>query len=112
MSSASPDLLSLYEKITSFIHAQGDDVQEKQLKLYVAFKRLRNFVCATVIPKNDAQIRLWLKLDPTTVQLEEGFSRDVRTVGHWGTGDLELIVRTQVDVEKACPLIERSYQEN
>lgn len=112
MSSASPDILSLYEKITSFIHAQGDDVQEKQLKLYVAFKRLRNFVCATVIPKNDAQIRLWLKLDPTTVQLEEGFSRDVRTIGHWGTGDLELVVRNQADLDKALPLIERSYQEN
>ena len=109
---ASPILLDLFEQIKSFIHVQGDDVQEKNLKLYTAFKRLRNFVCAVVTPKQDPQIRLWLKLDPESVKLEEGFSRDVRSVGHWGTGDLEVIIRTKADFEKARPLIERSYQEN
>ncbi len=110
--SASPDLLALFEQVKSFILAQGDDVQEKPLKLYTAFKRLRNFVCATVIPKQDPHIRLWLKLDPNSLTLEEGFSRDVRSIGHWGTGDLEVVVRTPADFEKARPLIERSYQEN
>jgi predicted transport protein len=57
-------------------------------------------------------MRLWLKLDPDSLTLEEGFSRDVRSIGHWGTGDLEIVVRTQSDFEKARPLIERSYQEN
>lgn len=110
--SASPALLVLFEQIKSFVHAQGDDVQEKHLKLYTAFKRLRNFVCATVIPKQGPHIRLWLKLNPDTVRLEEGFSRDVRTVGHWGTGDLEITIRNADDLAKAQPLIERSYQEN
>ena len=112
ITSASPDLLALFEQVKSFILAQGDDVQEKPLKLYTAFKRLRNFVCATVIPKQDPHMRLWLKLDPDSLTLEEGFSRDVRSIGHWGTGDLEIVVRTQSDFEKARPLIERSYQEN
>ena len=112
IASASPDLLALFEQVKSFILAQGDDVQEKPLKLYTAFKRLRNFVCATVIPKQDPHMRLWLKLDPDSLTLEEGFSRDVRSIGHWGTGDLEIVVRTQSDFEKARPLIERSYQEN
>jgi predicted transport protein len=110
--SASPALLALFEQIKSFVHAQGDDVQEKHLKLYTAFKRLRNFVCATVIPKQDPHVRLWLKINPDSVILEEGFSRDVRTIGHWGTGDLEITVRNSTDLEKARPLIERSYQEN
>ncbi len=112
IASASPDLLDLFEQIKSFILAQGDDVQEKPLKLYTAFKRLRNFVCATVIPKQDPHIHLWLKLDPDSLTLEEGFSRDVRSIGHWGTGDVEVVVRTPTDFEKARPLIERSYQEN
>ena len=109
---SSPALLALFEQIKSFVHAQGDDVQEKHLKLYTAFKRLRNFVCATVIPKQDPHVRLWLKINPDSVILEEGFSRDVRTIGHWGTGDLEITVRNSTDLEKARPLIERSYQEN
>lgn len=109
---ASKALIELYDKVGSYILAQGDDVHKKQLKLYVAFKRLRNFVCAAVIPKQDAQIRLWLKLDPNTIELEEGFSRDVRNIGHWGTGDLEVTIRNDKDFENAKPLIERSYQEN
>ena len=52
-----------------------------------------------------------LKLDPDTVVLEDGFSRDVREIGHWGTGDLELTVRTLADLVKAKPLLERSYRE-
>jgi len=53
-----------------------------------------------------------LKVDPDTVALEEGFSRDVREIGHWGTGDLELTVRTLADLDKAKPLLERSYNES
>jgi len=35
-----------------------------------------------------------------------------RNIGTWGTGDLELTLRTQADLERARPLIDRSYQEN
>jgi predicted transport protein len=58
------------------------------------------------------RLQLYLKLNPDSVELVEDFSRDVRTIGHWGTGDLELSLRTQADLEKAKVLIERSYQEN
>ena len=112
LASASPALLSLFEKLTSYTHSLGDDIQQKQLKLYVAFSRIKNFVCATLISKQDPHIRLWLKLDPDTVTLSEGFTRDVRKIGHWGTGDLEVILRTEADLEKAKALIERCYQEN
>lgn len=52
---------------------------------------------------------LTLKLDPDSVALEDGFSRDVRQIGHWGTGDLELTLRTTADLERAKPLLDRSY---
>lgn len=53
-----------------------------------------------------------LKLDPDTVALEAGFSRDVRNIGSWGTGDLELTLRSCADMERALPLLARSYNEN
>lgn len=109
---ASPELLLLYEQTRNFILAQGDDIIEKQLKLYIAFRRIKNFVCATLISKEDPHVRLWLKLDPNTVSLEKGFTRDVREVGHWGTGDLEVVLRSHADFDKAKTLIERAYQEN
>ena len=33
-------------------------------------------------------------------------------VGHHGTGDLELTIRNHDDLEKAKPLIQKSFQEN
>ena len=53
-----------------------------------------------------------MKLDPRSVTLETGFTRDVRTISHWGTGDLELIIRTDDDLEKAKPLLLRSYEQS
>jgi predicted transport protein len=112
IATASPELLALFEQTRSFILAQGDDIIEKPLKLYVAFRRLKNFVCMSLISKQDPHVFLTLKLDPTSVVLENGFSRDVTHIGHWGTGDLELTLRTPADFEKAKSLIERAYQEN
>lgn len=112
LATASSDLLALYEQTRSFILAQGDDIIEKPLKLYIAFRRIKNFICATLISKEDPHVRLWLKLDPGTVALEKGFTRDVRAVGHWGTGDLEVVLRIPADFIKAKALIEQAYQEN
>ncbi len=112
LASASPELLALFEQTRSFILAQGDDIIEKPVKLYVAFRRLKNFVCMSLISKQDPHVFLTLKLDPATVALEPGFARDVSKIGHWGTGDLELTLRATADFEKAKPLIERAYQEN
>lgn len=58
------------------------------------------------------KLLVMLKLDPDTVALETGFSRDVRDIGTWGTGDLELTLRSRADMERALPLLERSYTEN
>lgn len=99
----------LYDDLKSFILSLGDDINAKELRRYFAFARLKNFVC--LLPMKSA-LKLWLKLDPDSIALEDGFSHDVRGKGHWGTGDLEVYIRTQADLEKAKPLIERAYQEN
>lgn len=52
-----------------------------------------------------------LQNDTDTVTQEESFSHDVRQIGHWGTGDLELCLRSNADLERAKPLLERAYQE-
>ena len=109
LSQAQPAIRELYESLAGYLSALGDDVQEKHLKLYTAFRRLKNFAC--VIPYRD-KLLVMLKLDPDTVALESGFSRDTRNIGTWGTGDLELTLRTLADLDKAKPLLERSYSES
>ncbi|MCF7220891.1 DUF5655 domain-containing protein [Marilutibacter chinensis] len=104
-----PETRAVYDALAAHVLALGDDVQERKLKLYTAFRRLKNFVCVVMYPN---KMLVYLKVAPDTVALEEGFSRDVRQIGTWGTGDLELTLHSMADLERAKPLIERSYNES
>ena len=111
LASLEGDLKDLYEALKAFLAAMGDDVQVKTLKYYVAFRRLRNFACVEVHPTKRC-LTVFVNLDPKLVSAERGFTRDVTNKGHFGTGNVELTIRTLADLEKAKPLILRSYQES
>ena len=100
---------NIFYSIRDYVLSLGDDIAENQLKLYVAFKKAKNFVCVEVY---QSQILCHLKLNPDTVDLVPGFIEDVRTKGHWGTGDLRLIIKSIEDFEKVKLLIDRAYSEN
>lgn len=102
-------LQDLYQALRDHILALGDDVQEKRLKYYVAFKRIRNFACVEVRPIKSV-VLAYLKIDPDEVDLLPEFTRDVRGKGHFGTGDLEVRIRTPEDLERAKPLFQQSYE--
>ena len=108
---AGPELKELYEAVRDHMTSLGDDVQERFLKWYIAYKRLKNFATVQLQPGKNSLL-MWLPLNPDEVTPEEGFSRDVRNVGHHGTGDLELTLRSIDDLEKAKPLIQKSFDEN
>lgn len=109
LAQASPEVRDRYEALKAHLLALGDDVQLKTAKDYFAFRRLKNFACVEVRPQV-ARLSLYLKVDPGSVTLETGFTRDVREIGHFGTGDLEVVVHTDDDLERAKPLIIRSYE--
>ena len=101
-------LRDLYHSLRDHILALGDDIQETRLKYYVAFKRLRNFACVEVHPIKST-VTMYLKVDPDTIELTSNFTRDVRKIGHYGTGELEVSIRTSDDLERAKPLLQKSY---
>lgn len=108
LASVSEDIRNLYFSICGFIESLGDDISQNQLKLYLAYKKVQNIVCIEIYNK---QIILYLKLNPENVILEKGFTRDMRNVGHYGTGDLQVLVKNANDFEKAKPLLEKAYHE-
>ncbi|UXI68938.1 DUF5655 domain-containing protein [Tahibacter amnicola] len=108
LESATESTRQLYADLRSFALALGDDVTEKPLKLYTAFRKLRNFT-TVVVQAN--RLLVYVKLDPATITMEKDFSRDVSAIGHWGTGDVELWIHAPPDLERAKPLIERAYRE-
>ena len=102
-------LLDLYHSVRDHILAIGDDVREKRLKYYVAFKRIKNFACLEVRPSK-LKLLVYLKVDPDTVETWGNFLRDVRAVSHFGTGDLKVTIRSPQDFERAKPLFLESYE--
>jgi predicted transport protein len=105
-----PDhLRDLFDALEAYLMALGDDVTRKTLKYYFAFRRIKNFACVEIHPQNQTLL-IYVKVDPDSVELEDGFTRDVRAIGHFGTGDLEIRVKAAGDLERAKPLLLRSYE--
>lgn len=105
---AKDDIKILYSEICDYVESLGDDISSNQLKYYLAYKKVANICCIEVFKDH---IFLRVKVNPDSVVLEDNFSRDTRGIGHYGTGDLELTIRTDADVDKAKPILQRAYNE-
>jgi len=101
-----PEMNDLFSSLESYLMSLGDDVQRKDLKLYVAFKRLRNIACVIV---QKQKLIVFVGLDPSTVDPVSGFTRDMRKIGHRAPGNLEISLTTHADLDRAKPLLQRSY---
>ena len=100
-------LSDLVDSLEGYVMSLGDDVQRKELKLYAAFKRLKNFA-SVVLQKN--RLLLYLHVDPAQLNPIPPNGRNVSQQGHWGTGDLELSLTSQADLDAAKPLILVAYE--
>jgi len=106
---ASPQLLDLYHAVADHLQAAGDDVQVKTTDFYVAFRRLKNFCCVEIRNQLN-KVLVYARIDPGTIDIEPGFTRDMRDINHFGTGDLEITIQSLADLDKAKPLLDQAYE--
>ena len=110
LADASPELTALFEELCSFTDQLGDEVQRKEVKLYTAFKRIKNFASIVIMPgKKDPKLQIYLKL-PGEMAEGNNFSRDVSNIGHWATGNFEVNIREIAELDKVKELIAQSYE--
>jgi predicted transport protein len=100
-------LAELAASVDEVLLGLGDGITRVQRKQYCAYQRLRNF--ASVCPPQRTKLLVYLSADPREVDLVPHFTRDVTGLGHHGTGDLELQLRTERDLERARDLFRASY---
>jgi len=93
--------------IQEFIVGLDPAIEEVPKKLYIAYRISQNIVCMEL---HMQKIILFLKLDTKVVTGPAGISRDVSSIGHFGTGDLEVTIKNASDFESAKPFIEKAYQ--
>ena len=93
--------------VAEFLMPLDPSMEESPKKLYIAYKISQNIACMEL---QKERVLLFVKLDPKKVNLPRKIARDVTTIGHSGTGDLELSVRTPDDLETVKPVLEQAYQ--
>lgn len=107
-----PELRKIFIDMADTIISTGspDEISREDLQFYVAFRKSKNFATSVIMNK---KILLYLHLEPTAVKEPLALvPRDVTHIGHWGTGNLELTIYNQNDLESAKPLIKLAYEKN
>ena len=100
-------VLPLFELVRSYILSLHNSVQEVPKQKYIGYKAPEYFV---FIQAMEFKLKVFLKLDPGRVTHIPGKTRDVSSIAHFATGDLECIVRSKEDMAWLEPLIAKSYK--
>lgn len=104
LANGSDETRELYFKFKDAILNLADDIQVVANKLYIVFKKGRNIVCMNIQKK---QIRMWIGAKWGTIDDAKGIAIDVSNTGHWGTGDYEVNVNSDRDLEYIMSLIKQ-----
>jgi len=72
----------------------------------VGYKHGKNF-CEIRI--QSSQLKIWLDITSDNLNDPYNLARDVSNIGHWGTGDVEINLDNQRDLDKVLYLIEQTY---
>lgn len=98
----------LYETLKNAI-LNLDELELKPKKKYIAFVSGSNVVDIH-IQKN--ALKIWLNLQQGDLDDPKKIARDVSSVGHWGNGDYEIVMRTDEEMEYILSLIKQSLKKN
>lgn len=97
----------LYEALRRELLALDECVYEEFLKLYVAFKAETNFV--DVIPKANS-LRLTLNLDYPEIDDPRNLCRDVKGLGRWGNGNVQVDLQSFEEMKYVVGLARQSLE--
>ena len=103
----SEEIFELYEKFRDAILNLADDIEIKPQKFYVAFKKDGNIACLEMQKK---KMKIFIGAKAGTLDDARGLSKDVSNIGHYGTGDYEIHVTNDNDIEYIMSLIKQAVQ--
>ena len=104
----SEKIQKLYQTLTEEILGldEADEIVENPTKIYIGFKRGKNFCEVEIFHK---YIKIWLDINPEDLNNPKGIGRDVRGIGHHGTGSFELQLAEIQEIDDAMHLIRQAY---
>ena len=105
LANANEEIAELYEKFRDAVLNLSDDIELKPQKFYMAFKKDgTNIACMEMQKK---KLKIWIGAKFGTLEDGRNIAKDVTSIGHYGTGDYEIIVDTNNDIEYIMSLIKQ-----
>lgn len=104
LSKAGEEIKELYEKVKNAILNLAD-LEIRPKKLYIAFASGSNIVCCTIYTN---VIKLWINLPKGELDDPKHIARDVSEIGHWGTGNYEILIENDENLEYILSLIKQA----
>jgi len=102
-------VIDLFETLRNRIFQLNSDetLTEKATKNYIAFRHGKNF-CEVWIQAG--KLKIWVDMPPSEVNDPFNITRDVSKVGHWGTGDLEVTLEDETQLDQVMEVVELAYR--
>ncbi|MBF2758644.1 MAG: DUF91 domain-containing protein [Ectothiorhodospiraceae bacterium AqS1] len=100
-----------YRKLEIFLQSLGTDIMQVRNIHNEIFSRNKKRFASLQLVNQKNKIYLDLNLDPKRdgFGFEEGFIRDMTSIGHWGAGNLRVNIELDDEIEMAKPLIQKAY---
>lgn len=101
---------SLFERLREGILSLGTDegeIIETPNKLYISYRHGRNFCEVQLMAKG---LKLHLDIHASDLHDPKNLARDVSSIGHWGTGDTEVKLISDDEIDYVLGLIEQSHR--
>jgi len=106
LSNLDKNIEQLFNDLRDYIMNINESIEETPKKFYIAYKISQNFIC---VETRKNKLVLYLKLNPQIIQIPKN-GRDVSDVGHYGTGDFELTLSNNEDLNSAKEYIINAYE--
>lgn len=104
---SSEEIYELYERFRDAIQNLASDIEIKPQKFYVAFKKDGNVAC---LEMQKRKMKIYIGAKSGTLDDPKGIAKDVSSIGHYGTGDYEVQVNSDKDIEYIMSLIKQVVQ--
>jgi predicted transport protein len=104
---AEDNVKELYQELKTAIINLGTDVEVRPTKKYIAFRRNKGFAGIVVLR---SKLKVYLNID--TFQLKDPLkkARDVKKIGHYSSGNTEIVISERSEIPYALSLIKQTYE--
>jgi len=101
-------IAELYEKFKFAILQLADDIEIKPKKLCIGFSLNKDLIADITILKKT--LKLWINLKKGYLDDPKNIARDVSNVGHWGSGDYEISIENDKNIEYIMSLVKQAIK--